>query len=161
MSDQLRVGIGYDSHRLVVGRSLVLGGVRISHDRGLQGHSDADVLTHALMDALLGAAGKGDIGTHFPDTDESYRGSDSIQLLETVLSMLTDNGWKPVNADITLLAEEPGVAPHVAEMISNLEAAGMPAGSVNIKATRGEGMGFIGRKEGMAAMAVVMIRNTE
>ncbi|UCF30015.1 MAG: 2-C-methyl-D-erythritol 2,4-cyclodiphosphate synthase [bacterium] len=153
----LRVGIGYDSHRLVEGRPLILGGVEIPHGMGLHGHSDADVLTHALIDALLGAAGLGDIGRHFPDTDERFRGADSIELLRVVLYLLSEKGWETVNADITLLAEKPRIAGHVPDMISRLEAAGMVEGSVNIKATRGEGMGFVGRGEGMAAMAVVLI----
>ena len=161
MSDQYRVGIGYDSHRLVEDRPLILGGMEISHDRGLQGHSDADVLTHALMDALLGAAGLGDIGRHFPDSDDRFRGADSVELLKVVLYLLSEKGWEPVNADITLMAEKPRITPHAPEMISRLENAGMPEGSVNIKATRGEGMGFIGREEGLAAIAVAMIKRRD
>ena len=157
MKPKTRVGIGYDAHRLVEKRPLILGGVRIEQERGLDGHSDADVLIHALIDALLGAARMGDIGQHFPDTDEKYRDADSLELLKTVLSMIDNKGWKVGNADVTLLAEKPKVAPHIADMITNLEAAGMPEDSVNIKATRGEGMGFIGREEGMAAIAVAMI----
>ena len=158
MSDQIRVGIGYDAHRLVEGRTLVLGGVRIAHGQGLDGHSDADVLVHALIDALLGAAGMGDIGQHFPDTDETYRGADSLELLKSVLTMIRKRGWEVGNADVTLLAEKPKVATHIPKIILRLEASGMPEGSVNIKATRGEGMGFVGREEGMAAMAVALLR---
>jgi 2-C-methyl-D-erythritol 2,4-cyclodiphosphate synthase len=159
--DMLRVGIGYDSHRLVPDRDLVLGGVRIQHDRGLHGHSDADVLTHALMDALLGASGLGDIGQYFPDTDPAHEGADSIKLLRKVQSFLAESGWEPVNVDITVLAEKPKIAPHIGRMIANLETAGMPVGSVNIKATRGEGMGFIGREEGIAALAVVLVKRLD
>ena len=158
MSDQLRVGIGYDSHKLVQGRNLILGGVDIPSEKGLHGHSDADVLAHALMDALLGAAGLGDIGQHFPNTDEVYKDADSLELLQQVLVILEKDGYEPVNVDITLVAEQPKVAPHIGHMIVNLEAAGMPEGSVNIKATTGEGMGFIGRQEGMAALAVAMVK---
>lgn len=161
MSDDLRVGIGYDSHRLVQGRRLILGGVDIPHGTGLDGFSDADVLTHALMDALLGAAGLGDIGQHFPNTDEAFRDADSLGLLVRVLAILKKDGFEPVNADVTLMAEEPRMAPHIGHMIVNLEKAGMPEGSVNIKATTGEGMGFIGRHEGMAAMAVALVKRIE
>lgn len=161
MDVNIRVGIGYDSHRLVEGRKLILGGVDIPSEKGLLGYSDADVLTHALMDALLGAAGLGDIGKHFPDTDPEYERIDSIELLKKVHSFLAENGWEPVNADITILAEKPMMKPHVANMIANLEEAGMPEGSVNIKATRGEGMGFIGRQEGIAAIAVALIRRKD
>lgn len=161
MSGNFRVGIGYDAHRLVEGQPLILGGVRIAHEQGLDGHSDADVLVHALMDALLGAAGMGDIGQHFPDTDETYRGADSLELLKSVLNMIRKKGWEVGNADVTLLAEKPKVATHIPKIILRLEASGMPEGSVNIKATRGEGMGFIGREEGMAAMAVALIEKKE
>jgi 2-C-methyl-D-erythritol 2,4-cyclodiphosphate synthase len=156
-----RVGIGYDSHRLVEGRRLILGGVDISHPTGLLGHSDADVLSHALMDALLGAAALGDIGQHFPDTDPEYEGADSLELLKKVLVILEADGYEPVNADITVLAELPKIAAHIGHMIVNLEAAGMPEGSVNIKATRGEGMGFIGREEGIAALAVAFVKRLD
>ena len=154
----MRVGIGYDSHRLVEGRNLILGGVDIPSGKGLHGYSDADVLVHALMDALLGAAALGDIGQHFPNTDETYKDADSLDLLKKVLVLLEKDGYEPVNVDVTLMAEQPKVAPHIGHMIVNLEAAGMPDGSVNIKATTGEGMGFVGREEGMAALAVAMIK---
>ncbi len=153
----IRVGIGYDTHRLEDDRPLILGGVKIDHDRGLAGHSDADVVVHALMDALLGAAGLGDIGSHFPDTDESYKGADSVALLKEVIELLFQQGWKVSNADVTLLAEKPVVAPHIEDMVRNIENAGLGSGAVNIKATRGEGMGFVGREEGMAALAVALI----
>lgn len=159
--DNLRVGIGYDSHRLVQGRKLILGGVDIPHEKGLHGYSDADVLLHALMDALLGAAALGDIGQHFPNTDEAYKDADSLELLKKVLGLIEKDGYEPVNADITLVAEEPKVAPHIGHMIVNIEKAGMPEGSVNIKATTGEGMGFVGRGEGMACMAVALIRRLD
>jgi len=159
MSDQLRVGIGYDSHRLVEGRRLILGGVDIPSEKGLHGYSDADVLLHALMDALLGAAALGDIGQHFPNTDEAYKDADSIELLKKVLAIIEKDGCVPVNADVTLVAEEPKVAPYIGHMIVNIEGAGMPEGSVNIKATTGENMGFVGRGEGMAALAVAMVKH--
>lgn len=161
MSENLRIGIGYDSHKLVQGRKLILGGVDIPHEKGLHGYSDADVLLHALMDALLGAAALGDIGQHFPNTDEAYKDADSLELLKKVLGLIEKDGYEPVNADITLVAEEPKVAPHIGHMIVNIEKAGMPEGSVNIKATTGEGMGFVGRGEGMACMAVALIRRLD
>ena len=157
MSD-LRVGIGYDSHRLVEGRKLILGGVDIPSEKGLHGYSDADVLVHALMDALLGAAALGDIGQHFPNTDEAYKDADSLDLLKKVLVLLEKDGYEPVNADVTVIAEQPKVAPHIGHMIVNIEAAGMPEGSVNIKATTGENMGFVGRGEGMATLAVALVK---
>jgi len=158
MDPNVRIGIGYDCHRLVEGRRLILGGMEIHFERGLLGHSDADVVTHVLMDALLGAAGLGDIGEYFPDTDDSYLDARSVDLLKMVLSFLEKDGFVPVNADITIMAENPMMRPHIGQMILNLEEAGMPEGSVNIKATRGEGMGFVGREEGIAAMAVALIK---
>lgn len=146
-----RAGIGYDSHRFAEGRRLVLGGVEVPHDRGLSGHSDADVLTHAITDALLGAAGAGDIGTHFPDDDERWRDADSIELLRAVVERLDG---APLNADATVICEEPRLGPHREEMERRLSAAlGAP---VSVKATTNEGMGAIGRGEGVAAMAVVL-----
>jgi 2-C-methyl-D-erythritol 2,4-cyclodiphosphate synthase len=148
----MRVGTGYDSHRFEDGRRLVLGGVEIPHERGLAGHSDADVLTHAVIDALLGAAGLGDLGSHFPDDDERWRDADSLDLLRVVLGELPRH---VVNVDATLVCEEPRVAPHRAEMERNLTAAlGAPA---NVKATTNEGMGWIGRGEGVACLAVALI----
>ena len=151
-------GIGYDSHRLADGRRLILGGVEIEHERGLAGHSDADVLTHALIDALLGAAGLGDIGEHFPDTDEAWRDADSMQLLAHVLAMLSERGLRLVNADCTVVMERPKLAPHRAAIRAALAAAlGLPSERVNVKASTGEGIGFVGREEGVAALAVVSL----
>ena len=146
-----RVGIGYDSHRLVAGRPLILGGVAIPHERGLEGHSDADALTHAITDAVLGAAGAGDIGTHFPPTDERWRDADSIELLRAVAGLIDG---RVLNVDATVICEEPRLGPHRAEMERRLgEALGAP---VSVKATTNEGMGAIGRGEGIAAMAVAL-----
>jgi 2-C-methyl-D-erythritol 2,4-cyclodiphosphate synthase len=154
----VRFGIGYDAHPLVEGRRLVLGGVEIAHDRGLHGHSDADVLAHAVIDALLGAAGLGDIGTHFPDDDERWRDADSLHLLRHVSGLLDDGGLTVVHVDATVLAEAPKVAPHREAMTAALsDALGIEAGAVNVKATRGEGMGFVGRAEGIAALAVATV----
>jgi 2-C-methyl-D-erythritol 2,4-cyclodiphosphate synthase len=155
-----RTGMGYDAHRLAPGRPLVLGGVAIPHPVGLLGHSDADVLTHALMDALLGAAGLGDIGRHFPDTDPAWRGADSVRLLEQVAELLNRTGWEVVNADATLLAERPKIASHIPAMVKRLESA-LGEGTVSVKATTCEGMGFVGRGEGMAAMAVCLLKRLE
>lgn len=154
----MRVGLGYDVHRLVEGRPLILGGVTIPHSLGLDGHSDADVLVHALMDALLGAAGLRDIGYHFPPTDPAYKGADSVQLLTRVVAMLKEEGWRPVNVDIALIAERPKINPHIEAMRSRLgEALGISARQVGIKVTTNEGMGFVGREEGMAAHAVALL----
>ena len=154
-----RSGIGYDSHRLVEGRRLILGGVVIEESpRGLEGHSDADVLAHAVIDALLGAAGLGDIGQHFPDTDERYAGADSIELLAEVNGFLTGHGWRVAHVDTTVVCEAPKLGPHRDEMrISLAEAVGLNARDVNVKFTTGEGMGFIGRGEGIAALAVATL----
>lgn len=147
-----RVGIGYDSHRFEAGRPLILGGVRIEHERGLTGHSDADVLTHAVIDALLGAAGGGDIGTLFPDDDERWHDADSIDLLRTVVGTL---GGRILNVDATLVCEAPRLAPHRAEMERILAEA--TSARVSVKATTNEGMGWIGRGEGIACIAVASI----
>ena len=153
-----RVGIGYDVHRLVPDRPLILGGVTIPYELGLSGHSDADVLTHALCDALLGAAGLGDIGIHFPDSDERYRGISSLTLLEDVGRRLREAGYEPVNADATIVAERPKLTPHVSAMREALgHALGLPADRIGIKATTTEGLGPFGRAEGIAAMAVCLI----
>jgi 2-C-methyl-D-erythritol 2,4-cyclodiphosphate synthase len=153
------VGQGYDSHRFAEGRPLILGGVEVPHDRGLAGHSDADVLTHAIIDALLGAAGLGDIGHHFPDTDERWRDADSIALLREVVRLVADAGYAPVNVDATLVLERPKVGPHREAMRARLaEALGLDAARVNVKATTGERMGFVGREEGAAAIAVALLR---
>jgi 2-C-methyl-D-erythritol 2,4-cyclodiphosphate synthase len=151
-------GIGYDCHRLEAGRRLVLGGVELEHDRGLTGHSDADVLVHAIIDALLGAAVLGDIGQHFPDTDERYRDADSIELLREVVQMLSERGLTVEHVDATVLIERPKLAPVRDRVRASLaEALGIGVDQVSVKATRGEGMGFVGRGEGAAAMAVATV----
>lgn len=151
-------GIGYDCHRFAAGRRLVLGGVEITHERGLEGHSDADVLTHAVIDALLGAAGLGDIGEHFPDTDAHYRDADSLELLETVLMTVIAAGLEVENVDCTVIMEAPKLGPHRQEIRERLALAlNLPVGRVNVKATTGEGMGFVGRGEGVAALAVASL----
>lgn len=147
-----RTGIGYDSHRFAAGRRLVLGGVEIEHEAGLEGHSDADVVTHAVIDALLGAAGLGDLGTHFPPEDEIWRDADSLDLLRTVLGLLTG---PVVNVDVSVICEAPRLGPHRAQMQRNLsEVLGAP---VSVKATSNEGMGWIGRGEGIACLAVASL----
>ncbi len=151
-------GTGYDAHRLAPGRKLILGGVEIPHDFGLDGHSDADVLCHAIADALLGAIGEGDIGRHFPNTDESIRGISSIEILERVSLLIGRKQARTVNVDATLIAEAPKIAPHVSEMRKKIAAAlRLDMSRVSIKATTNEGLGAIGRGEGMAAMAVAMV----
>ena len=158
MSASVRTGIGWDSHRLVTGRPLILGGVEIEHELGLDGHSDADVLTHAVIDALLGAAGLDDIGTHFPDTDERWRGADSLELLRESVRLAAERGLRVGNVDATLMIERPKIGPHRALMRERLAAAlGVAATEVNVKATTGEGIGFVGREEGAAATAVVTL----
>ena len=153
-----KVGIGYDSHRLVKGRKLVLGGLEISHDRGLDGHSDADVLTHAVCDALLGALGKGDIGKHFPDTDERYLGIESLKLLKEISVLLHDEGFDVINVDAVIIAEKPKLKDYRLKMELNIASElGIGKEAVNIKATTNEGMGAIGREEGIVAQAVVLI----
>ena len=154
----MRVGHGYDVHRLTTGRKLILGGQEIPFELGLLGHSDADVLTHAVMDALLGAAGLGDIGRHFPDTDPAYAGADSIKLLEHVTALLKEQGWQIGNVDATILAQRPKLAPYIPAMDRCLAAAmGVAADRVNVKATTEEKLGFTGAGEGMAAHAVALI----
>ena len=154
----VRIGHGYDVHRLVEGRQLILGGVDIPWERGLLGHSDADVLTHAVMDALLGAAGLGDIGRHFPDTDPAYTGADSLRLLAHVTALLRERGVTVGNVDATVLAQRPKLAPHIPQMRDNLaRAMGVDPGQVNVKATTEEGLGFTGSGEGMVAHAVALI----
>ncbi len=157
MRDQ-RVGLGIDFHRFGLDRPLVLGGVSVPHDRGLLGHSDADVLTHAICDALLGAAGLGDIGTHFPDTDETYRGISSLRLLCDVARKIEAAGFRSVNIDATVIAERPKLTPHFAEMRDRLsEVLGIDRELVGLKATTSEGMGALGREEGIGAIAVCLI----
>lgn len=154
----MRIGHGYDVHKLVEGRDLILGGVKIPYEKGLLGHSDADVLTHAVMDALLGAAALGDIGKHFPDTDPAYKGADSLALARRVAALLAQKGWKPVNVDATILCQAPKLAPHIPAMAQNLAAAlGMEAGAVSVKATTEEHLGFTGEGLGIAAHAVALL----
>jgi len=154
----VRTGIGWDVHRLVAERPLVLGGVTVPSELGLEGHSDADVLTHAVIDALLGAAGLGDIGEHFPDTEERWRGADSIALLRHVDALLAERGFSVVNVDATVVLERPKLAEHNDAMRAALaDALGLDPARVNVKATRGEGLGFVGRVEGAAALAIATV----
>ena len=154
----IRIGHGYDVHRFAKGRPLVLGGVRVKHKKGLLGHSDADVLVHAIMDALLGAAGLGDIGGHFPDSDRAYKDACSIKLLGQVGELLVKGGFNIQNIDSTIIAEKPKLSPYINEMRSKIaEALEMPLGSINIKATTEEGLGFTGKRKGIAAHAVCII----
>jgi 2-C-methyl-D-erythritol 2,4-cyclodiphosphate synthase len=154
----VRVGLGYDAHRLVPGRPLVLGGVALPYHLGLLGHSDADVLTHAIGDALLGAAGAGDLGSHFPDTDPAYKDISSLVLLEKIVEIVRRRGLAPVNVDATVVAQAPRLAPHIPEMRAKLaQVLGLAPEDVNIKATTTEQMGFAGRGEGIAAYAVVLL----
>jgi 2-C-methyl-D-erythritol 2,4-cyclodiphosphate synthase len=154
----MRIGQGYDVHRLVAGRKLVIGGVEIAYHKGLEGHSDADVLLHAICDALLGAAGLGDIGRHYPDTDASYAGADSRALLRDVAQKLREKRLRVLNVDATILAQAPRMAPHMTRMIANIAAdLGVEPGAINIKATTTEQLGAIGRLEGIAAQAVALV----
>lgn len=154
----LRIGQGYDVHRLVAGRRLIIGGVDIPSERGLLGHSDADVLLHALCDALLGAAALGDIGRHFPDTDARHAGADSRALLRTVLQRVTAQGYRVVNVDSTVIAQRPKLAPHIPAMVANIAAdLGVEVGQVNVKAKTNEGIGHLGRAEGIAAHAIALL----
>jgi len=153
-------GIGYDSHRLAAGRRLVIGGVEIEHEQGLAGHSDADVLAHAVIDALLGAAGLGDIGEHFPDDDERFKEADSMQLLAQVVASVRERGLQIVNMDCTLVMERPKLGPHRAAIREALAGTlGLTPQRVNVKASTGEGIGFVGRGEGVAALAVVSLQS--
>lgn len=154
----MRIGHGYDVHRLVLERKLILGGVEVPYEKGLLGHSDADVLTHAVMDALLGAAGLGDIGKHFPDIDPAYAGADSMKLLEHVAGLLRARGWQVSNVDATILAQRPKLAPYIPAMRRALAGhLGLEEEQVNVKATTEEGLGFTGSGEGMAAHAVCLL----
>ena len=154
----LRIGHGYDVHRFAKDRDGILGGVRIPYEKGLLGHSDADVLLHAVMDALLGAAALGDIGGHFPDTDERYTGADSLVLIGKVRQILAENGYFPVNVDATVLAQQPKLAPHIPKMRENISRAlELPLDCVSVKATTEEGLGFTGALEGIAAHAVCIV----
>lgn len=154
----MRIGFGYDVHRLTEGRPMVLGGVEVSSDVGLLGHSDADVLTHAIIDALLGAAALGDIGAHFPDTGEEWRDADSLELLKTVVQRISDEGFIVANVDSVVVLERPKLRPHILAMREALAAAmKIDIGQVSVKATTGEKMGFVGREEGVAAQAVALL----
>jgi len=158
----IRIGHGYDVHRLTEGRRLILGGVDIPHEKGLLGHSDADVLLHAISDSLLGAAAMGDIGKIFPDTDEKYKGADSLMLLRQVGIRLRAAGYSIVNIDSTVIAEAPKLSPHIKLMRSNIaRALGIDIAAVSVKATTEEGLGFTGKKEGIAAHAVCLIESVE
>ncbi|MBI5310039.1 MAG: 2-C-methyl-D-erythritol 2,4-cyclodiphosphate synthase [Actinobacteria bacterium] len=157
--DTIRSGIGFDTHKLVPGRPLVIGGVTIEYELGLEGHSDADVLAHAVADALLGAAALGDIGAHFPDTDPAYAGADSIELLSKTRDLLRSKSFEPGNVDATVIAERPMLGLHREAMVANLAGAlGLPVDRVNVKFTRGEGMGYLGRGEGIAVLATATVR---
>lgn len=158
----MTTGLGYDCHRLVEGRPLVLGGVTIDHERGLDGHSDADVLTHAIIDALLGACALGDIGQYFPDTDPRYAGADSIELLRAAVGLLDEAGFAIEHVDATVVIESPKLAPVRDAMRARLaEALGLGVEHVSVKATRGEGMGFVGREEGAAALAIATVTRSQ
>jgi 2-C-methyl-D-erythritol 2,4-cyclodiphosphate synthase len=155
-------GIGYDCHRFASGRRLILGGVEIPSERGLEGHSDADVLTHAIIDAILGAAALGDIGQHFPDTDERYRGADSLELLRSAIAVVRAHGIELAHVDATVVLERPAVAPHREAIRTGLaRALGVELAQVSVKATRGEGMGFVGREEGAAALAIATLHRPD
>ena len=154
----MRIGMGYDVHRLVEDRDLIIGGEKIEYEYGLLGHSDADVLLHAIMDALLGAATLGDIGTHFPDTDERYRGISSVRLLAYVDQLLEENGYSVGNIDATIIAQQPKMAPHISKMRENIaNTLGLELNQVNIKATTEEGLGFTGSGDGISAQAVCIL----
>ena len=158
----MRIGHGYDVHRFKAGRDLILGGVEIPYDKGLDGHSDADVLVHAVMDALLGAAALGDIGKHFPDTDKKYQDADSIKLLWEVIGKLKDAGYKPLNIDSTVCAQAPKLAPYIDEMRENIAVAcGLKKSAVSVIATTEEGLGFTGSLEGISATAVCLLQEIE
>lgn len=158
----MRVGIGYDSHRFAAGRALILGGVTIEHERGLAGHSDADVVAHAVTDAVLGAAGLGDIGSHFPPTDETWRDADSLALLAAAVQRTAEHNYQVVNVDVTVVCEQPRLSPHIAAMRARLAGAiGIAADLVSVKGKTNEGMGWIGRGEGIAALSVVLVDRVE
>ena len=153
----MRTGFGYDSHRLVEGRRLIIGGVEVPFDKGLLGHSDADVLCHAIIDAIIGALGLGDIGRHFPDSDPQWKDAASTDMLKYIISIARMNGYFVSWVDTTIIAEQPKMAPFIDDMKDSLSKAGIPPGSINIKAKTNEGMGFIGRGEGIAAYAVCLL----
>jgi ygbB family len=154
----MRVGIGYDVHKLVEARDLIIGGVKIDHDKGLLGHSDADVLTHALIDAIFGALGEGDLGRHFPDTDPKYKGVDSLKLLAYARDLMDKRGYRLGNADCTIIAQAPKMAPHLSSMIDNFaRILDTDRANINVKATTEEGLGFTGAKEGISSQAIVLL----
>lgn len=154
----MRVGMGYDVHKLVENRKLILGGVEIQHEKGLLGHSDADVLLHAIMDSILGALALGDIGKHFPDTDEKYKGADSMKLLEFVYNLIKEKGYAIVNLDATIIAQAPKMAPHIQTMRANIaKVLNTDIDNINVKATTEEGLGFTGNKEGISAQSICLL----
>lgn len=158
----MRIGMGYDVHRLVADRKLIIGGVDIPYEKGLLGHSDADVLLHAIMDSILGAAGLGDIGKHFPDTDEKYKGISSIKLLEYVADMIADNHYVIENIDATIIAQKPKMRPYIDTMNENIaKALGIDVSQINVKATTEEGLGFTGNGEGISSQSICMLRSIE
>jgi 2-C-methyl-D-erythritol 2,4-cyclodiphosphate synthase len=154
----MRIGIGYDSHRLVEGRKLIIGGVEVPFEKGLQGHSDADVLCHAIIDAIIGALGRGDIGKHFPDTHEEWKNASSIALLSKAVTMMKNDGFEVSWIDSTVILEEPKIGPFINAMKESISEAGIPSGLINIKAKTNEGMGFIGKGDGVAAQAVCLLK---
>lgn len=158
----MRVGMGYDVHKLVENRKLILGGVEIEHDKGLLGHSDADVLLHAIMDSILGALALGDIGKHFPDTDEKYKGADSMKLLEHVYNLIKEKGYAIGNLDATIIAQAPKMAPHIQKMRENIaRVLNTDINNVNVKATTEEGLGFTGNKEGISSQSICLLINID
>ena len=159
---KIRVGFGFDVHQLVEGRELWLGGIRLEHEKGLLGHSDADVLIHAVMDALLGAAALGDIGKHFPDTDQAYKGISSVKLLVHVAGLLREHGYEVGNIDATIIAQKPKMAPHISQMRKNMaNALGILESKINIKATTEEGLGFTGTGEGISSQAICLLTDIQ
>lgn len=158
----MRVGMGYDVHKLVENRKLILGGVEIEHEKGLLGHSDADVLLHAIMDSILGALALGDIGKHFPDTDEKYKGADSMKLLEHVYNLIKEKGYSIGNLDATIIAQAPKMAPHIQKMRENIaRVLNTDINNVNVKATTEEGLGFTGNKEGISSQSICLLINID
>ncbi len=158
----MRVGMGYDVHKLVEDRKLILGGVEIPHEKGLLGHSDADVLLHAIMDSILGALALGDIGKHFPDTDEKYKGADSMKLLEHVYNLISEKGYAIGNLDATIIAQAPKMAPHISKMRENIaRVLNTDISNINVKATTEEGLGFTGNKEGISSQSICLLINID
>jgi 2-C-methyl-D-erythritol 2,4-cyclodiphosphate synthase len=157
----MRIGIGYDSHKLVEGRRLIIGGITIPFEKGLIGHSDADVLSHAIIDSLIGALGLGDIGQHFPDTDPQWKDASSIELLKHIINLIRMNGYEVSWIDSSIIAEKPKLSPYIEDMKTALSESGIPSGAINIKAKTNEGMGFTGRGEGIAAYAVCLLKRIE